>query len=544
MLQGGIDTATNLAFSGMMQAPAGSTAVTPLTTLIQKVAAAGSGDPVAAQQAVTAALGLPSNLDLNDLDPIAATQTGASGGASAFAHSSSVLNTVAMLTAVGAHDPFAAIADQIAAAAASQRTLDLTDLATIAGLVAAAGVTAGTADAVTQLITASNAMTAHALATASDPLSFLQDVSAVSIAAQGDTSHALAAAGSNPAALADVVARYTGDNLVNEVGHDRDQVGHFGDGIAGGGEVPLTISLDGRGIELATGGAAVAGNWVKLDATDSHQSSGVALMAYAVDSSGNLISRADHHAGSDVTIDQAVLATIGGVTDDHGHNLFMGSQSVYLRAGEELRFALVSGDHAIDMSPDTQLSFGSDGWLQANIGGLQMHAMTNNAQSDSMTLAAMQRSTDEAFLYLTHGETLTVEVAGSSLNTNTLGFVHFDINAATGAWSVAGVAYGNTQAFSDAVRGHMDAGFQNTSGGDFHTQLTWSVDGTNGYYAPVLITQSGDVFVVGNANPGGHEQIRLYGENTFGFEDLAYNQGSDYDFNDMVAKLTKADHIL
>ena len=544
VLQGGIDTATNLAFSGMMQAPAGSTAVTPLTTLIQKVAAAGSGDPVAAQQAVTAALGLPSNLDLNDLDPIAATQTGASGGASAFAHSSSVLNTVAMLTAVGAHDPFAAIADQIAAAAASQRTLDLTDLATIAGLVAAAGVTAGTADAVTQLITASNAMTAHALATASDPLSFLQDVSAVSIAAQGDTSHALAAAGSNPAALADVVARYTGDNLVNEVGHDRDQVGHFGDGIAGGGEVPLTISLDGRGIELATGGAAVAGNWVKLDATDSHQSSGVALMAYAVDSSGNLISRADHHAGSDVTIDQAVLATIGGVTDDHGHNLFMGSQSVYLRAGEELRFALVSGDHAIDMSPDTQLSFGSDGWLQANIGGLQMHAMTNNAQSDSMTLAAMQRSTDEAFLYLTHGETLTVEVAGSSLNTNTLGFVHFDINAATGAWSVAGVAYGNTQAFSDAVRGHMDAGFQNTSGGDFHTQLTWSVDGTNGYYAPVLITQSGDVFVVGNANPGGHEQIRLYGENTFGFEDLAYNQGSDYDFNDMVAKLTKADHIL
>jgi hypothetical protein len=29
----------------------------------------------------------------------------------------------------------------------------------------------------------------------------------------------------------------------------------------------------------------------------------------------------------------------------------------------------------------------------------------------------------------------------------------------------------------------------------------------------------------------------VYGENTFGFEDLAYNQGSDFDCNDMVMRL-------
>jgi Domain of unknown function (DUF4114) len=46
-------------------------------------------------------------------------------------------------------------------------------------------------------------------------------------------------------------------------------------------------------------------------------------------------------------------------------------------------------------------------------------------------------------------------------------------------------------------------------------------------------------------SPGGHEQIRVFGENTFGFEDLAYNQGSDFDFNDMVMRLKPSgDHII
>ncbi|MGU3493502.1 DUF4114 domain-containing protein [Xanthobacteraceae bacterium A53D] len=44
--------------------------------------------------------------------------------------------------------------------------------------------------------------------------------------------------------------------------------------------------------------------------------------------------------------------------------------------------------------------------------------------------------------------------------------------------------------------------------------------------------------MVGNGNAGGYEYIRMYGENTFGFEDLAYNQGSDFDYNDMVMRLT------
>ena len=91
----------------------------------------------------------------------------------------------------------------------------------------------------------------------------------------------------------------------------------------------------------------------------------------------------------------------------------------------------------------------------------------------------------------------------------------------------------------------MDGAFHEIHGGDFATTVSWTVAGATGYYAPVLITPSGQTFVIGTANPGGHEQIRIYGENTFGFEDLAYNQGSDFDYNDIVMRLKPTtDHII
>jgi hypothetical protein len=54
----------------------------------------------------------------------------------------------------------------------------------------------------------------------------------------------------------------------------------------------------------------------------------------------------------------------------------------------------------------------------------------------------------------------------------------------------------------------------------------------------VLATQNGDIFVIGNANADGREHVHVFGESTFGFEDLRADQGSDFDYNDMVVKLT------
>lgn len=68
--------------------------------------------------------------------------------------------------------------------------------------------------------------------------------------------------------------------------------------------------------------------------------------------------------------------------------------------------------------------------------------------------------------------------------------------------------------------------------------MNWAVGGTSGFYSPVLATQHGDLFVIGTANVDGREHIRAYGENIYGFEDLRADQGSDFDYNDMVVKMT------
>jgi hypothetical protein len=532
ILRGGYDIATNLAFTGTMQAPAGSTVVTPLTTLIQQVAASTTGDPVAAQQLVASALGLSSSLDLNDFDPITATRTGVAGAADAFATASSVLNTVSLLQAAGATGAYEALAARIVAAG----TLDLTDAATVIAVAASAGVSAGIAGTVAQLATASNVLAEQAAASAGDPMRFMRYVTAVSIAAQGDTSHDLAAAGANAAQLADVLAQHTGANLANQVSVNRTQVGDFGDNGSGGGEVPLQISADGLGIELAlSGGSTVAGNWVRLAANDTGLHAGSTVVVYAVDTSGNVVDR--DGIGGDLTVPYAALGSVGGVEDDHGGRMLLGSQSVYLAAGEQLRFAVLGGNDGFDTAPSTQLTARGDGSLQATIGGLQLTAVANNSMTAATTLAEAQRDTGDAFVFLRQGETLGVELAGSSANANTLGFVRVDIDPATGARSVAGVAYGTTAAFAEAVRSHMDGGFQQSHGGDFAATASWTVAGATGYYAPVLVTPTGQIFVVGTANSDGREHIRVYGENTFGFEDLAANQGSDFDYNDMVMRL-------
>ena len=114
-----------------------------------------------------------------------------------------------------------------------------------------------------------------------------------------------------------------------------------------------------------------------------------------------------------------------------------------------------------------------------------------------------------------------------------------DVDASTGAWSVGGVIYGNTDAFRAAVQQNWDPGISVQDGhGTFHADTNWSVAGKSGFYAPVLATQNGDIFVVGTANVDGHEHIRMLGENTFGIEDLRADQHSDFDYNDMVLKLT------
>lgn len=73
---GGTDISTGLPFVGVLRAPAGSTVVTPLTTLVSELMSSGSTTAAQAQETVLKALGLGglnNKLDLRNYDPLAQT---------------------------------------------------------------------------------------------------------------------------------------------------------------------------------------------------------------------------------------------------------------------------------------------------------------------------------------------------------------------------------------------------------------------------------------------------------------------------------------
>ncbi len=299
------------------------------------------------------------------------------------------------------------------------------------------------------------------------------------------------------------------------------------------------MAAAGDGLELVLSGVDdPAGNWISLEAIQSSIPAGTTLLLYAVDAQGDLVSRDGSGSGPQVTLDQAVRGTIGAVHDDAGAALHLGAQSVYLEAGHSLQFAVLSANGQIDLDPTVDIIQQTGGPLKVSVDGIHLIAETDNTLTDSGLLGGTQRATGEAFLYLEQGATMEIDLFGSCGTVNTLGFVRKDVNTATGEWSVDGVAYGDTQEFRDAVLANLDGGFEYSNGGDFRDTVEWTVEGETGFYAPVLVTTYGEVLVVGDANPGGHDQIRMYGHNTFGFEDLTSERGSDFDYNDMVMRVT------
>ncbi|UYN97197.1 MAG: hypothetical protein KIT25_09805 [Enhydrobacter sp.] len=315
----------------------------------------------------------------------------------------------------------------------------------------------------------------------------------------------------------------------------------------------FTVAMDDLLLTTADGGAALAldntghastpGNWIRLSTASSTLPNGT-LVAYATNDSGQMVDRAGSVTAS---LHEATLVRIGLVKSDVGDTMFSGDQSVYLPVGQQMHFAIVTGNGTVDSSPTVDItgSGGSDSYTVGVSNGSGMLSMTaqviagNTLTTDAVTAAA-QRNDDTAWIYLTHGATVDVDLAWSSGYVNTLHFVKIDIDATTGAWSVGGVAYGNTEDFRTAVRDNWDSGFSashgNGTGSD--TSATWTVAGTSGYYAPVLVNGANELFIIDHgttiANQDNATHIRMYGENIFGFEDKI---GGDWDYNDMVLKL-------
>ncbi len=299
-------------------------------------------------------------------------------------------------------------------------------------------------------------------------------------------------------------------------------------------DLALRATGSGTGLELVPDASDTAGNWIRFAANAAGLPDGVAVALYATDAAGNPVGPDGLPVGS---IGAAVLGWVGAVGSDKGATLLEGVQSIYLATGLHLHFALADDRGGLAAAGGVRIDDHGDGTVSLDLGGIVLDGEIGNTLSAEMQAAAVQRTHGLPLIHLDQGELVELSLVGSTANTNQLGFVRLDLDHATGAISLGGVAYGDTDTFRDAVRGALDAGFSAAIGGDFAQTLGWVVAGDTGYYAPVLITQSGEVFVPGSANRGGYEYIRTYGANSFGFEDLTYDQASDFDYNDMVMTL-------
>lgn len=385
VMVGGIDISTNLEFTGIMRAPAGSTVVTPLTTLVVTIAEATGQTVAQANSQVLTGLGLDPGLDLASFDPIAAAlssdQATQSLGEAAVAAAVQVQNTIVQAASllVGADAPdinsaaaavVAQLAIQINAQAQNGESVDLGSSTVLEELIVQAAVhvgadTTAVADTVAgaaAVISSTNTIVSDAVSNGQTGTDLLSTLAQVSVVAQGVSAEALNGAAVGTTDIADVQTAFTGTNLTDAVNDAPigDVAGVNGpDNIIGtngndvlegfGGDDTLSglagqdILIGGDGNDILDGGAGVD-RAVYGDATGSVT---VNLAAGAVTGTG---------IGTD-TLQSIELVSGGAYADNFNAVGFNGASVNAGSSGTLNEFEGRGGDDVITGNGNTRVSY-------------------------------------------------------------------------------------------------------------------------------------------------------------------------------------------
>lgn len=316
------------------------------------------------------------------------------------------------------------------------------------------------------------------------------------------------------------------------------QVGHLSDSLTlavNVADLDLDEADGSEGLLIDADQSGANGNWVEFKIGTEAAATGQTVLFYVVDAEGALVSR-NGETGEDVTFAQATRGALGAVKNDAGDTLALGSQSIYLATDQEVRFALLTGENDVDHDVRVTLTETGSNAFDISVGDLSLSARTNNTLSDAAVLADAQRQTNLPLVHLDQGAAVDVTLSGSTSLDNTLGFIRVEVGL-DGSLSLNGTAFDNSAEFRENVRMALDDNFTASFTGSSAQTSTWTVAGESGYYAPILMSGNKDLFVVGSTNVDDMEHIRLFGENTFGFEDITAADGADFDYNDVVVNL-------
>ncbi|MBE9174580.1 DUF4114 domain-containing protein [Synechocystis salina LEGE 06155] len=288
-------------------------------------------------------------------------------------------------------------------------------------------------------------------------------------------------------------------------------------------------------------GVTGSGQWMNVTIDSWQESENSTFILYATNAAGQLISRDQTQVGGNVSLADATLAQIGVIVTDNGSLLQEGQASVYLRPDQFLRVAVVAGDGSVieDLPVSNTISDGG----QKDKAVLTTEDFTFIGQlvdnlSPKDWLANAQLQQNEPIYFFQANSTIQVAVSGSCTLTNTLKWVPVTFDPLTGQKTVGGAIAADTDAFRDSLKKNaLDFSITGT-GQQFNETQELKIT-TEGYYAPFLETSAGNTFFIGTAaNPNNQSHFRLFGNGVFGVEDLPGANSGDFDFNDMVVRLT------
>ena len=290
-----------------------------------------------------------------------------------------------------------------------------------------------------------------------------------------------------------------------------------------------------------------AGNWLHFNPVAGTQlTQGAQLLLYATMADGTLVGR-DGKIGAGVSISDATLARLGSMRSDGGIELLKLGQTLFLPDDQQLHFALLNADGTVTNRPDVHITPQSNGSMLVTGAGLSFSVTVGNTLDHQDYFASDQRSSNLPVIYLNQGETIHVEVAGGAWNANTIHFVRFDYDREP--------RDGRLERGRRGLRQHRrlprgGTGEQLGSGLRRPDRRAGRLPGgqpglvgrrqEQGFYAPVLVNSGRRDLRARHrqrrrpactSSTLRRERLRLRGS-------CAPTNGGDFDYNDMVVKLS------